>query len=937
MSTGTITTTTGLASGIDIGGTVDKLMALAAKPRDMLETANDGIQEQQTAINTLAALLYSVKYIADNLGKADLYQQREVTSSNSSALAVTLSGNPAVGSYEYTPLRTAQTQKVLSSGFTSDSQPIGTGTVTVRFGDRVDRSAALGLTNGGQGFVRGKMRIVDGNGDSADIDLSTAQTIDDVLSAINSSQAINVTASTINGHIHLVDNTGAAGNLKVLDLGSGKTAASLGLAGIDSATGEANGQDILSLFSGIALSALNDGTGIEASPTLADIKYTLRNGHTGEIDFAPHDNSTSQGTPEGTLQELINRVNTQSNGELKLEIAADGRSLKLTDTTTGTEAFTLQSEYGSRALHDLGLDANADANGLVTVSGDSLTGRRILGGLKTVSLGSLNGGEGVGTLGAIKLTDRSEASATVDLQAAETLDDVIALINASGVGIRAEVNQAGNGIQLLDISGGQAGVMKVEDDGETTTATALNILSKPITDANPSATVVNSGDLHLKVVGENTLLSSLNGGAGVTAGRFLISDSRNAKGTIDLRSTSIRTVGDVIRAINRAGLSVQAELNATGDGILLRDTAGGGGVLTVSEVGGGTTAKELGLRRDRTTESSGRQVIDGTTTRTIEIWEGDTLANVNSQINQLGAGFSSAIINDGSAQPYHLLITSGHSGKLGAMVIDTSGANFTFSETAKAQDSLLLIGPQSAAATAAMVTSSTNTFTNLVSGLTLNVKQGTGQTVNVSVNSVSTNLEASVETFVENYNKFRDKLKELTKYDAAQNARSVLTGDGAALRFDTDLSNLLSGKFLGVGKYQSLAAVGITFAQDGTLEYDATKLTAAIAADPDAVKDLFATKDTGASAKLSKMIERLAGQDNSLVSARLDALDEKTAANLARMDQWDTRLALQREALLMQFYNMELAISNMQSSLKTLDSIQWMINYDYSSNGSSSS
>jgi flagellar hook-associated protein 2 len=940
MATGTITTSTGLASGIDIGGTVDKLIALAAKPRDMLQTATDTVKSQQVAINGLAASLYAVKYISDNLGKTALFQERLATSSTPGALAATVTGNPAVGTYEFTPLRISQAQKVLSSGFTSDSQPIGAGTVTVRFGDRVDRSAQLSVINGGQGFVRGRIRIVDGNGNAADIDLSTAQTVDDVLSAINGNPTANVTASAQNGHIHLVDNTGGALNLKVQDIGTGRTATSLGLAGINSSTGAADGQNILGLYSGISLSVLNDGMGVETSPTLPDIKYTLRNGDSGEIDFAPHDNTTSQGTPETTLQQIIDEVSTQSGGKLRLSIAADGASLQLTDTTSGSGSYTLQAEYGSRALHDLGLDANADAGGTVTAPADVVSGQRILGGLKTVALGSLNGGKGFGTLGTVSLTDRSGATGTVDLAGARTLDDVVAAINASTVSIRAQVNRAGNGIELADTSGSQAGMMKVEDGDATTTATRLNILSKPATDVNPSATAVNSGDMHLKVIGENTLFSSLNGGAGVARGQFTITDSQGARGTVDLRSSTVKTVGDAIRAINRLGLSVQAELNTTGDGIVLRDTAGGSGTLATSEVGSGTTAHDLGLRRDAAADADGGQSIDGTMTYTIDIWQDDTLQNVAAQINQLKAGFSAAVVSDASVQPFHLSLTSGRAGKAGAMVVDTSGAGFTVDETAKAQDSLLLLGAQTAEATAALVSSSSNTFSNLVDGLSLQVKQGTGQTVSVSVDSTTTNLSASVKTFVDNYNKFRDSLTTSTKYDTTQNTASVLTGDSTALRFDTDLSGLLSSRFAGAGKFDSLAAMGITFTQDGKLQYDDATLQAAIASDPAAVKDFFTTKDTGFSAKLGAMIERLAGEDNSLVSARTEALDFKVTQNQKRIEEMTASLASQRETLLTQFYNMDLAISKFQTSLKALDSIQWMLNgnlYDYGSNSSSSS
>ncbi|HPP53320.1 MAG TPA: flagellar cap protein FliD N-terminal domain-containing protein [Thermoguttaceae bacterium] len=54
---GTIQTTVGLITGIDIKGLVDQLIEISARPKTMLEERNKTLQEQQTALGTLAGLL----------------------------------------------------------------------------------------------------------------------------------------------------------------------------------------------------------------------------------------------------------------------------------------------------------------------------------------------------------------------------------------------------------------------------------------------------------------------------------------------------------------------------------------------------------------------------------------------------------------------------------------------------------------------------------------------------------------------------------------------------------------------------------------------------------------------------------------------------------------------------------------------------------------
>lgn len=74
-----------------------------------------------------------------------------------------------------------------------------------------------------------KIQITDRSGNTAVIDLSATQTVDDVLKAINDSSTISVTASTDGDGLVLTDTTGStSNNLTVIDLNGGSTASELG-------------------------------------------------------------------------------------------------------------------------------------------------------------------------------------------------------------------------------------------------------------------------------------------------------------------------------------------------------------------------------------------------------------------------------------------------------------------------------------------------------------------------------------------------------------------------------------------------------------------------------------------------------------------------------------------------------------------------------------
>ena len=230
---GRITSSVGLATGLPIQETVDQLIALQARRRDLLVNQNKKIDAQRTAVTALTAQLVAIQIQIRRLRSDTVFTQRTVSTSDTDVLEAVSTGTPDIGQYQFTPLRLAQAQQLQSSRFASKTDAIGAGTFSFRFGGQVDKGVALDMLNGGAGFAPGSIRITDRGGTTANIDLSLARNIDDVLDAINGNGVARVRATVYNDRIRLIDESGAAAsNLRVEELG-GTTAASLGLAGIN--------------------------------------------------------------------------------------------------------------------------------------------------------------------------------------------------------------------------------------------------------------------------------------------------------------------------------------------------------------------------------------------------------------------------------------------------------------------------------------------------------------------------------------------------------------------------------------------------------------------------------------------------------------------------------------------------------------------------------
>jgi len=902
----------GLITGIPITDTVNQLIAIQAQPRTVLIQRNDKLTQQSTAIAELLALSLAVQLSAKKLGSADLFAQRAVASSDPSKLTAAVTGDVAEGIYHFTPVRQAQTHHVQSSGFAALDQTLGTGSLAIRFGGFVDEAVNLEELNGGLGVARGKIRITDRRGDSAVVDLRFARTVDDVLEAINAADGIDVTAVASGDSFRLIDNTGQTlSNLIVSEVSGGTTAADLGLAGINVAASEATGTDVLRLFSGLSLGRLNDGNGVNFSGALSDLEVTFRDGSANLlVDFL-----AVAGQPERTLGDVLNTLNTADPARLKAELSAGGDQIVLTDLTADSGGtFSVSSVSGGTTAEDLGLTG--------TASGDTITSRRLQAGLRTTLVSSFAGGQGLGTLGLLDLTDRSGASTSVDLSNTETLDDVIAAINAAGLGITARVNAARNGLELVDTTGSSASPLIVANGDGTNTADALKIA------VNADQTSVNSGSLDRQTINRGTLLSSLNGGKGVAKGSFLVYDSTGTAKSINLSTTPITTVGGIIDAINALGLQVTARINDTGDGIALIDTSGGPGRIEVRDVGTGTAALDLRLRGfgvDTVIESNPAQIIDGAFTNHIDIDADDTLEDLVTKINDLGAGVTATIFNSGSgALPLRLTIRSDISGKAGELLIDSSQAGFTHQQITAARDALLLFGGSEESGEGLLAASSNNKFDDLVSGLSITVNGASTSPVAVTVSTTDSSLVSSLQTFVDQYNKLQTKLDDLTFFNEADGTTGLLFGSLEALRVESDLATLLSGRFFGVGSIQSLQELGLSLGDNGKLSLDSAKLQEKFAADPDAVQEFFTSETLGFAAKLDARIESLVGEENSLLVSRSAALSRRIEDNQARIDFMTERLERQREFLLKQFNDLEIAIAKIQSNLDAISQIQFI-------------
>lgn len=896
---------TGLVSGLDIGGIVDALINAGRAPARRLETRLKDVQTTQTGLATLQASLVTLGSAIQTLTQTSTFNSFNIQNSDPTQLSVTARSSAVAGSFQLQAIRKSATHQALSRGFANaDQQTVGTGRIVISRGGQVSRPTPLDLLNGGEGVRRGVIRITDRSGSSADIDLTKAVTVDDVVSAINNTTGLSVTASTVGGHLSLTDTSGStASNLSVSDLNGGYAAADLGL-NQSVGTSTLTGTDVLQVTGDFSLNLLDDGNGMRTTDG-TDLTITLTDDTQLDIDL---DGAV-------TISDVLNRINQHANNGGKLTASLTDGRLVLTDNSGGggTSAFTVQNAANSNVLRQLGLET--------TASGNTITGSRLTAGISSVLLRNLRGGRGIDQIGQLALTDRTGASATVDLTGAESLDEVLNAINtartAGGVKLQLEAraNDQGTGIVITDTSGATASNLTIADVGGGTLAAQLGIA------VNGAQTSIDSGSLSLRHVNEATTLDTYAPSGGkVTTGSFAIVDSTGQQSVVSITS-AVKTIGDVIQQINSAAAgAVTAQLNDTGDGIVLIDQAGGSDPLTVNEIGG-KTAADLRLLGQGTLASDGKYHLEGRQATIITVEATDTLDTLASKINSAGGQVKAAVVNTGTTlNPSRLSLTSTVVGQAGRLIIDDGDLGLGFSTLIRGEDAVLRVG--SDPSTAYFVSSASGTFSNAVAGYDVTVLNAGSGTATINSSLDTSSIETALNSFVSSYNSYIGAAAELTKYDPTTQKSGPLQGEGIVLRLQSRFNTLLN-RLQGTSDstVRSLADLGIRQDEGGKLTFDATRLDDALASAPDQVSNLFLDTENGLGKQLDTLVDGFTDPISGAITEEDKSLQATADALTSRIADIDNSLEVRRTRLTRQFNSMETAISTLQSQQQSLTAL----------------
>lgn len=330
------------------------------------------------------------------------------------------------------------------------------GALSSRVEGKVDLSPTITATTrigelrgaGGVGVQLGAIQLGDGT-TTATVDLSTADSLNDIITAINNAGVGSITAGLTGDGLGIELTGGGADNITVNEMGNGTTAADLGIL-LPVGTGAGNtltGQNIQAKVTSLTpLASLRGGLGIDTVNGLSITNGLI----TKNIDLSG----------AVTVEDMLNAING-SGTEVRAEINVNGTGINIYNPTQGTNMVI--SESGGTTATDLGVRSfDLDS-----------------------PLSELNLGRGVRTVEGndIQVTDSAGTVFQVDLSGLNTVQDVIDAINnaavTNGAAVTAGFAASGNGITLIDTAAG-AGALVLTPINFSNAAADLGLTSPAV-------------------------------------------------------------------------------------------------------------------------------------------------------------------------------------------------------------------------------------------------------------------------------------------------------------------------------------------------------------------------------------------------------------------------------------------------------------------------
>jgi len=216
-----------------------------------------------------------------------------------------------------------------------------------------------------------------------------------------------------------------------------------------------------------------------------------------------------------------------------------------------------------------------------------------------------------------------------------------------------------------------------------------------------------------------------------------------------------------------------------------------------------------------------------------------------------------------------------------------------------------------------VLTSSSNTFTDLFDGVDVTVTARSADPVTIGV-AVDTEARTKASAdFIAAVKDILTRIDNGSKTTVAakpgdKTTLGVFTGDSTVRRLRNALADAVQHPVDGV----SPSSIGISTDMYGVLSFDEEKFAEALAKDPDAVAGLF----SDVAARVQDTAKIYSDKYDGLLTSRITGQESEVKGLGEQMERWDVRLAQRKASLERTYARLEVMLSQLQSQSTYLSS-----------------
>jgi flagellar hook-associated protein 2 len=293
-----------------------------------------------------------------------------------------------------------------------------------------------------------------------------------------------------------------------------------------------------------------------------------------------------------------------------------------------------------------------------------------------------------------------------------------------------------------------------------------------------------------------------------------------------------------------------------GDANVITATASSAANLGIFEINVSRLATNLTQASRSFTSTTATVLAGAATTATFELRKGgattgtsitidtnnNTLEGLRDSINNANAGITANIVDvNGDGTGNQIVLSSKETGASGRVELVETTSTGTLTDlnirSLNPPDNDFTNLNASLTLNGLSISRSTNSFSDAVAGVTLNLKKTGSSTVGVTQ---SNEIENKLRAFINAYNGIQEVVASQYKKDSRDRPTGILAGDATlrnvqrALRDSVSLESTDNG-----GTFSSLTEIGITRDSDGKLSIDSGVFNDTLKSNPDDIKALL--------------------------------------------------------------------------------------------------